>query len=1053
MHSFGASWSLLFITSLLSLIPASDLALSVLNWDVTHFFSPRLLPRMDTISGIPEEARTMVVIPTMFSSEAQVHEMVERLEVHYLANQDQHIYFALLADFRDADTEETADDLQLLAAAESGVEDLNRRHSHGEPLRFHLFHRRRQWNASENKWMGWERKRGKLEEFNRLLRGAADTSFVGSGSQAANDSFLRQIRYVITLDSDTLLPRDVARKLVGAAIHPLNGPELDPVARLVTRGYGILQPRVSISLESASRSKFARIFSGNTGIDPYTTAVSDVYQDLFGEGNFTGKGLYNVDAFAAALGKRVPENSLLSHDLFESLFARAALITDIELFDGYPASYDAYAKRQHRWTRGDWQIAGWLFPTVPDANGKKVRNPLPLISRWKIFDNLRRSLVAPSLFLWLLAAWTIFPDSPLLWSLFVVVTIAFPVYLPVTPSLLIHPRGIPWTSHFWSVWGDVRTNTAQVALSILLLPHQAYLMTDAIARTIYRKIFSRKKLLEWVTAADTEKSARNNLAAFVWLMLPAEVLVAAALALTWTLKPTSLRVASVFAAIWIVSPFAAYWLSKIRPPERKFLSIEDTQFARLVARRTWRFFEAFVSTEDNWLPPDNFQEDPTPVIAHRTSPTNIGLLQLATVSARDLGYLGLLEFIERQELTFATLGKLGKFHGHFFNWYDTKTLEPLFPQYLSTVDSGNLAGHLVALKQACIEMPDTKLFDDRILKGLTDTINALSVEASELGSVRQRTEVVTVSQLRNEIEACQKLVSVDMRDNLPSWFLLFESLIRRVVEIEDITNALAHEHGEANFKELRWWVGALQHQVSSCRRDADTFVGWGRLLSQVQAEMVAHQGSTGNTDEGTDHIANQWESLLTLLHRVPALAEVPQVCDNALVQLAALHPDDQEALSVAVRRLTKALEQASASAGDSLSRLSRLAHRSEEVSEEMDWKFLFDPERKMFTIGYNVSALRADNSYYDLLASEARLASFLAIAKGDVPQEHWFRLGRQLTSVDGGRALISWTGTMFEYLMPLLVMRDYPGTLLHETYRTVVNRQIEYGQERGVPWG
>src|SRR6266850_4396778 len=383
MHMLGASWPLLIVTSLLSLIPASDLALSVLNWDVTHFFSPRLLARMETSTGIPEEARTMVVVPTIFSSASQVNEMVERLEVHYLANQDQQIYFALLADFADANSEETPDDLLLLAAAESGVEDLNRRHSHGGPPRFYLFHRRRQWNASEDKWMGWERKRGKLEEFNRLLRGATDTSFMGFNEQAADDSvgrqFLGQIRYVITLDSDTQLPRDAARKLVGTATHPLNGPELDPVTRLVKRGYAILQPRVSITLESASRSNFARVFSGNTGIDPYTTAVSDVYQDFFGEGSFTGKGLYDIDAFEAALANRVPENYLLSHDLFESLFARCALITDIELFDGYPASYNAYAKRQHRWTRGDWQIARWLFPTVPDANGKKIRNPLPLI--------------------------------------------------------------------------------------------------------------------------------------------------------------------------------------------------------------------------------------------------------------------------------------------------------------------------------------------------------------------------------------------------------------------------------------------------------------------------------------------------------------------------------------------------------------------------------------------------------------------------------------------------------------------------------------------------
>jgi cyclic beta-1,2-glucan synthetase len=1044
----GASWSLLLTTALLALVPASDLAVSALNWDVTHSFPPRLVPRMATATGIPEEACTMVVVPTILSSESQVNAQVEKLEVHFLANQDRHIYFALLSDFPDAATEETPDDAALLAAAAAGIEDLNQRHGQPSPPRFHLFHRRRQWNPAEDRWMGWERKRGKLEELNRLLRGATDTSFTKLKAKTAGeiektDELLRKIRYVITLDSDTQLPRDAARKLVGAAIHPLNRPRLDTAVNLVRRGYGIVQPRVSISLVSASLSKFARIFSGNTGIDPYTTAVSDVYQDLLGEGNFTGKGLYDVDAFQAALANRVPENALLSHDLFESLFARAALATDLELLDDYPISYDAYAKRQHRWTRGDWQILRWLFPTVPDANGRKTRNPLPLISRWKILDNLRRSLVAPAMFLWLLAAWTVLPGSPLLWSLFVVITIAFPVYLHVTTSLLIHPRGIPWTSHFWSVWGDVRTNTAQVALSIVFLAHQAYLMTDAIVRTIYRKLISQKKLLEWVTAAEAEKSARHDLAAFFWFMLPAELLALLAFALTLIVRPTALGVMGAFVAVWILSPFVAYWISVLQPPERKLMSADDVQLARLVARRTWRFFEAFVGAEDNWLPPDNFQEDPAAVIAHRTSPTNIGLLTLATVSAHDLGYVGSLEFLERLELTFASLAKMGKLHGHFFNWYDTKTLQPLQPQYISTVDSGNLAGHAIALKQACIELPDAKLFDERIIKGFADTINAISVEAGGLGSFRQRTEVVTVSQLRNEIEACQNFLSVVDTNSLPSWFLLFESLRLRTSEIEDIINSLAHEHGEANFKELRWWLGALQHQVSSCRRDADTLAPWGRLLSQFRAD----------TADFSPESADQLGLLASLLYAVPTLAEIPQLCGSALHQLSALSRESSEQSIETFARLAAKLEQSSSAAGDFLSRLSSLAHSAEQLTEEMDFKFLLDPERKVFTIGYNVSAQVADNSYYDLLASEARLASFVAIAKGDVQQEHWFRLGRQLTSVDGGRALISWTGTMFEYLMPLLVMRNYHGTLLDQTYRTVVKRQIEYGGERGVPWG
>jgi cyclic beta-1,2-glucan synthetase len=1036
MHRYTSDWWLLGLTTFLALVPASEIALTVLNWDVTHFFPPRLLSRMKTAGGIPKTAQTFVVVPTIFTAKSQVENLIERLEVHYLANRDESIYFALLSDFPDADTQETNDDSVLLSIAQSGVEDLNRRHGGN---RFHLFHRKRLWNESEGKWMGWERKRGKLEEFNRLLRGVTNTTFI---VRTADSSFLKNFRYVITLDSDTQLPRDIARTLVGAAVHPLNRPKIDPNDNRVTYGYGILQPRVSISLESASRSRFVKIFSGNTGIDPYTTAVSDVYQDLFGEGSFTGKGLYDIDAFQTTLEKRAPENTLLSHDLFESLFARAALTTEIELLDDYPSSYQAYAKRQHRWTRGDWQILRWLFPRIPEGEGTRVPNKLPLVARWKIFDNLRRSLVGPSLFVWLLASWLIFPGSALGWSLFVLLTIAFPVYLHVATGLLIHPRGIPWTSHFWSIWGDFRTNTAQIALAFVLLPHQAYLMCDAILRALYRQFISHKKLLEWVSAAETEKSLRQDLASFFWFMLPAELLTLAAVGVTIRFRPTALPVLATPALVWIFSPLITYLISKPIVRKRKLLSVKDVEFARSVARPAWRFFETFVTAEDNWLPPDNYQEDPTPVIAHRTSPTNIGLLLLATASARDLGYISSLELVERQELTFGTLAKLGRMHGHFFNWYETRTLEPLVPQYISTVDSGNLAGHLIAVKQANIELPDLELFDDRVIAGLADTIDAIAIEAERLGTFRQRTEVVTVRQLEDEISACRKLLAHNTQDTLSSWLVLIDSLNRRASEIDDIVNALAHEHGEVNFKELRWWVGALQHQSASWRRDADTLCGWARLLPLIEA-----------TPETMD-ADNAWTEIVKSLYSVPKLAEVPRLCDNALVQLAVIQQSHPTVPSPeTVTRLTRVLEQSSSAAGDLLSRLSRLARTCDQIVEDMDFKFLFDNERKLFPIGYNVTASRVDDSYYDLLASEARVASFVAIAKGDVPQEHWFRMGRPLTTVSGGRALISWTGTMFEYLMPLLVMRNYPGTLLSETYTSVVHRQIEYGEERGVPWG
>jgi len=1048
LNNAGAGWPLLLAVALLALIPASDLALSVVNWDITHSFEPRLLPRMNTSKGIPEEARTFVVVPTIFSNQDSVRELLEGLEVNFLANQDEHIYFALLSDFPDANSEETPYDHLLINSALDGIQKLNQRYSQDQPLRFHLFHRKRQWNASEGKWMGWERKRGKLHEFNQLLRGRRDTSFT---VQTAERDLLASVQYVITLDSDTQLPREVARKLVGTAIHPLNRPRIDTTVRRVTFGYGILQPRVSIALEGAARSRFSRIFSGNTGIDPYTTAVSDVYQDLFGEGNYTGKGLYDVDAFEYALSDRVPSNSLLSHDLFESLFARAALVSDIELLDGYPPQYESYAKRQHRWTRGDWQLIRWLFPSVKDANGRKVPNDLPLISRWKILDNMRRSLVAPSIFLWLLATWLILPGSTLLLSLLAVLTVAFPVYLHVTTSLLLHPRGIPWTSHFWSVWGDIRSNTAQVALSVIFLAHQAYLMSDAIVRTLYRKAISRRKLLEWMTAAQAERETTNDVIAVVRFMMPAQLLTLVAAALTIYLRPEVQAVMWPFIVAWALAPVVAYWVSLPTPTEIRAISGTDVLFARLVARRTWRFFETFVGEADNWLPPDNYQEDPVPLVANRTSPTNIGLLLLSTISAHNFGYISLLELVERQELTFATLRKLAKYRGHFFNWYDTKTLQPLHPQYISTVDSGNLCGHLIAVRQAFIETPDEKLFDQRTLAGLRDTVEAISAEAAELAAIRQRTEVVTVGQLQTEIEACLNSFTGSPTSIL-SWQILLKSVADRSLVIEDIVEAFSLEYGPENFKDLHWWAGTLRHQVGSYRRDLTSLLSWAPALLHADSILKEWEG------EG----AKAWAETAELLSRVPTLAAIPEVTDSALLQLAALRARIEEADETVPRResalnaltnLTTAIESASGAARTLLSRLANLALTADQIAAATDFDFLLDKERKLFTIGFNFTEQQPDNSFYDLLASEARLASFVAIAKGDVTQDHWFRMGRQLIAVNGDRALISWTGTMFEYLMPLLVMRNYPDTLLDQTYRAIVAKQIDYGRERGVPWG
>lgn len=1047
---FGAEMPILIGLALLSIVPASELALNIANWDLAHLIAPRVLAQIDTSAAVPESARTFVVIPTLLTSESVVEELLEKLEVYSLANQDEHIYFALLSDFADAPKEKMPDDPKILDLAQYLIKELNDKYQAANGQKFSLFHRRRQWNEGEGKWMGWERKRGKLEEFNRLLRGAKDTSFVAN---TVESDFLDQIKYVITLDSDTQLPRDAAKKLIGIAEHPLNRPEFDEKLHRITKGYGILQPRISISLTSASGSYFARIFSGNTGIDPYTTASSDIYQDLFGEGIFTGKGLYDVDAFAEALNGRVPENSILSHDLFEGLYARCGLVSDVELLDDFPTNFNTYSRRSHRWVRGDWQIAGWIFPWIRNAQKRSVRNDLPLISRWKILDNLRRSLAAPAILLWLITIWLVLPGSPLLWTFLILFSLAFPIYAHLQTNLLTHPRGIPWTSYFWTVLGDVRTNTSQALLVITMLAHQAFSNTDAIIRTLYRNLISHNDLLEWRTAAQRENEEPYNLSSFIWSMKAAIVFSLTCLAVITFLRPASLPVAAPFLIAWALSPFIAYRIS--RPPRtaQAPLSVDDITMVRLLARRTWRFFETFVGDGDNWLPPDNYQEDPQPKIAFRTSPTNIGLLLLSTISAHDFGYIGKLELTERLARTFATLEKLDKFQGHYFNWYDTRTLKPLDPQYISTVDSGNFAGHLLAVKQAVLEIGGRNLFDRHVIEGLADSLEMMREEASQLEVVRRPAGAVPAKQLHNEIEACLQLIESRPAENPDAWLNLLESLSSHTGVIEDITSKLLQENGDEHLHELRFLSGELSHQIQTFRRDIDTFIPWKESDFSHLAEIIGPE---------FPEIQKEWRKITDLLDVFPSLSELPELYEALLMRLLNISEEinlsgmiggDEGGALNAIEILTSKVRHAEQAAFKTLASLNSIAFYVMEIVDEMKFDFLFDEERKVFSIGYSLEREKCDNSFYDLLASEARLASFIAIAKDEIPQEHWFRLARPLTPVNSSRALVSWTATIFEYLMPILVMRNFAGTLLSQTYEAVVVRQIEYGSKNNIPWG
>ena len=931
-------------------LPAAELAAALVNRAVTSVFGAKTLPGLALAGGVPQAMRTLVVVPVISTGEAGLLEQIETLEVHHLSGADGDISFAVLSDGADADTETVPGEAGMLAAAAAAVDELNRRHGPGPSgQRFFLLHRRRVFNAGENKWMGWERKRGKLHELNRLLRGAADTTFAPVAGRPP--SVPAQVRFVITLDADTRLPRGAALQLIGKMAHPLNRPRFSAGEQRVVSGYAILQPRVTPSLPVGREgSLYQRVFSGPGGMDPYAAAVSDVYQDIFGEGSYTGKGIYDVDAFEAALAGRIPDSTMLSHDLFEGVFARAGLASDVEVVEEFPSRYDVAARRQHRWARGDWQLLGWL------AGRRGAPSPAPLTGRWKMLDNLRRSLTPPAVLLTLALSWLLPQPAALRATLLILAAGALPAVIPVFFALWPRRSGILLRSHLMMLGDDIRMAALQIFLALAFLPDHAFRMGDAILRTLWRLCVSRRHLLEWTTTAQTAGGPHPGPARFYRLMAGGTAL-ALATALAATLAaPWNGLIILPFAALWAGAPALAYLTS--RAPRSMGASggaLSGARDLRLTARRTWRYFEMFVTAADNMLPPDNFQEEPMPVVARRTSPTNMGLYLLSAAVARDFGWAGTNETLDRLEATLAAMESLPRFNGHFFNWYGTRDLKVLEPAYVSSVDSGNLAGHLIALANACEEW-----MSQGPAPGLRHGIADQAALAREALGARKDLADSGRSELSGLLAQAEAMLARgDASDTL------FPALGR-------VTEALSAAAGglgaapPAQGDDLAFWIGALRKSVAEHERD-----------------------------------------------RIE-LAAAPNIF---------------------------------------AARLSALAAAARQMALSMDFRFLLDPDRKLMVIGYSMAENRPDSSCYDLLASEARLASLFAIAKGDFPTRHWFRLGRAATPMAGGSALISWSGSMFEYLMPSLVMRAPAGSLLEQTNRTVVGRQQAYGAMKGVPWG
>ncbi|HSW63149.1 MAG TPA: glycosyltransferase family 2 protein, partial [Dissulfurispiraceae bacterium] len=935
-HAGGLPAWLLAVIGAVLLLGASQLAVELVNWLTTLLVTPRQLPRMDYAKGIPPESRTLVVIPTMLTGAQNIEELIEALEVRFLANRDGHLHFGLLTDFPDAASESMPEDEELVHLVGQRIRALNEKYRTAQSHPFFLFHRPRQWNDREQIWMGYERKRGKLAALNALLRKGAQGIPGNTFSLIIGETaILPDVRYVITLDTDTQLPRDSARQFAAAMAHPLNRACFDEDRRCITAGYGILQPRVAASLPGTNRSWYAHMSGREPGIDPYTRAVSDVYQDLFGEGSFVGKGIYDVDAFERTLNGRFPENRILSHDLIEGCYVRSGLLSDVMLYEEYPPSYRADVSRRHRWIRGDWQLVRWLLPGVPGSDGRRITNPLSLLSRWKLFDNLRRSLVPFALSVLLLLGWTVM-SLPWVWTLSVIGVMFAPFLIGSALELVRKPEDVLPGQHISAVGRSMAWRCIQVVFALACLPYEAYYSLDAILRTTWRMLVTRRKLLEWNPSGAPERQSRDGFPDICRTLWIAPLLAAATFGFLLYSRPDALIVAGPILLLWFVSPGITWWISLPLVRRRARLTEEQTVYLRKLSRKTWAFFETFIGPEDHWLPPDNYQEYRVATVSHRTSPTNMGLALLANLSAYDFGYIPAGRLLERTENALRTMESMDRHRGHFYNWYDTQTLKPLLPAYISSVDSGNLAAHLLTLRAGLLALPDEHILGGQIFEGLRDTFGILMDAAHGLSPKENAYRNIRL--LGTCIEsACSQLPATiaDTRRCLEDSAVSVAAVIDRLV-VEDAG-------GEA-----AWWAGAIAGQ-----------------------------------------------------------------CRTALDDLLHLVPENGEQVD-AVPTLRKMAEAGNQHAVERIAVAERLALRAGELAR-MDYDFLFDSTRKLLSIGYSVSDRRRDASYYDLLASEARLACFVAIAQGQLPQESWFALGRLLTSAGGEPILLSWSGSMFEY--------------------------------------
>ena len=1002
----------------------SELSLQISNWVLTLFLPPQLLPKLDIESAVPKSHPTIAIIPCMFGSTREVDVMMQRVENHFLSNSIEGLKYALLTDFADANTKTTEQDETILTLAKQRLAQLNQRYGDS----FYVFHRERLYNPNEERWMGWERKRGKLMEFGRFLLGDPEVKFMlAEGNIAALEAFRdpKNQPFVITLDADTQLPHGTAEKLIGTLAHPLVRPVWDPTARRITRGYVVLQPRVSIDLKSRQASHFAALYSSGAGVNPYVTASSDVYQDLFNEGSFTGKGIYDLRAFENALHNAFPENTILSHDLIEGAHTRVAMASDIEVFDGYPSRYDGDAKRIHRWVRGDWQIAPWLFSSVPGEHARRA-NSINGLSKWKIFDNLRRSMIAPAIVAFAALVWIAAPSLALVALAVILATFFIPPTMHYMYGLPHCPRQIDWLDHVKTLSLSFGHNVMMALQELTFVAHKAHLMLDAFFRTVYRVFISHKHRLQWQTASAVEMSSKGSFANTTLYLLASPIIAIIILLLA---PLSSLAFAWPILTLWLFAPLVAYSLSKPKKSRIAEVGELDSSYLRRLARRTWSYFEAYSTAESNFLPPDNVQEIPEARIAQRISPTNQGLYQLSAMAARDFGFISLHQLLEIWQRNWQSWTALETYKGHYYNWYDTHSLLPLSPRYISTVDSGNLAACWLAWHVALKETITQPILSPTVPQGICDTLECL---IEDLRHFMFRDDPQAISSKGQDI--------VKKPSPLAALIQQSEVCCR---EIERTFELLPLEDGEAVRQPKH--LPPLEQLQTYEAMFAEIRKVLFPLMEAIQSSLVV-EWLTVKFDSFRE-VMSGFDEDCRLLRSVIEITPQLQT-----------HPDSLslQSLSDALGTACNMSNQSDASR-DSVKRmlrdLNQMAQEADDYFNAMDFKFVFNKKRKLFTIGYNIETERKDRSHYDMLCSESRLGSYIAVGKGDVPVQHWFQLGRQTNHVANSIALLSWGGTMFEFLMPSLLQKHYERSLLTESANAAIERQKQYAKQRDVPWG